>query len=48
LEAAVCIDCQDKNCLDCLGNSVFCRQCENGYVLNFDGQCVDCDDQEYV
>ena len=48
LESAVCIDCEEKTCMDCDGNSKVCKQCEVGYVLTPDGKCMDCDDKTWV
>ena len=48
LESAVCVDCVEAACMDCEGDSKVCKQCEVGFILNADGKCVDCDDQEYV
>ena len=49
LEQAVCVDCEDENCLDCSGmGSKQCSKCAVGYVLNSQGKCIDCDDKEYV
>ena len=45
LEQAVCVDCVDTNCLSCADlGSKMCSECAEGYVLNSQGQCVDCDD----
>jgi hypothetical protein len=49
LEQAVCVDCEDSNCLNCADlGSKQCSECAIGYILNSRGQCVDCDDKDYV
>lgn len=49
LEQAVCVDCEDSNCLNCAEKgSKHCSECAIGYILNSRGQCVDCDDIEKV
>jgi hypothetical protein len=41
LENAVCVKCEDKNCLDCSDNSKQCKKCATGF-LTVNGKCRDC------
>ena len=48
LESGRCIDCAQDSCLTCAEDSKVCTECAVGYVLNEQGQCIDCDGKEYV
>lgn len=41
LENAVCVACEDANCLECKTTDM-CSTCSPGYLLNKLGQCVSC------
>ena len=42
------MNCADNQCLDCVGDHKVCKTCDEGFHVDSEGKCSDCDDVAYI